>query len=52
MINIRYYETLGGFSYLLSELRKKIGNEQTDVLVNDAVSFCNELCDKYKDLSK
>lgn len=52
MINKRYYETLGGFSYLLSELRKKIGNEQTDVLVNDAVSLCNELCDKYKDLSK
>lgn len=52
MINKRYYETLGGFSYLLSELRKKIGNEQTDVLVNDAVSLCNELCDKYKDISK
>ena len=47
-----YYEKLGGFSYLLSELRKKIGREQTDALVNDAVSLCNELCDKYKGLSK
>ena len=47
-----YYEKLGGFSYLLSELRKRIGREQTDALVNDAVSLCNELCDKYKGLSK
>ena len=37
-----YYEKLGGFSYLLSELRKKIGREQTDALVNNAVSLCNE----------
>ena len=50
MINKKYYEKLGGFSYLLNELRKKTGKEQTDVLVNDAVSLCNELCDKYKDL--
>ena len=27
-----YYEKLGGFSYLLSELNKKIGREQTDIL--------------------
>lgn len=50
MVNKRYYEKLGGFSYLLGELRKKIGKEQTDALVNDAVKLCNELCDQYKDL--
>ena len=52
MINKRYYEKLGGFAYLLSELRRKLGRQQTDVLLNDAVSLCNELCDKYKDLPK
>ena len=25
---------------------------QTDVIIKDAVDFCNELCEKYKDLSK
>ena len=52
MIHKKYYEKLGGFSYLLGELRKKLGKEQTDVLVNDAVDLCNELCDKYKGLTK
>ena len=52
VVTKRYYEKLGGFSYLLSELRKKIGREQTDALVNNAVSLCNELYDKYKGLSK
>ena len=52
MVNKRYYEKLGGFSYLLGELRKGLGKEQTDVLVNDAVKLCNELCDKYKGLPK
>ncbi len=50
MINKKYYEKLGGFSYLLDEVRNKIGTEQTDILVNDAVSLCNELCDKYNGL--
>lgn len=52
MINKKYYEKLGGFSCLLSKLRSKLGNEQTDILLNDAVNLCNELCDKYKDLPK
>lgn len=52
MVDKRYYEKLGGFSYLLGELRKKLGKEQTDVLVNDAVKLCNELCDEYKGLPK
>ena len=52
MVDKRYYEKLGGFSYLLSELERKLGREQTDVLVNDAVDLCNELCDKYKELPK
>ena len=52
MVDKRYYEKLGGFSYLLGELRKKLGKEQTDVLVNDAVKLCNELCDQYKGLPK
>ena len=52
MVDKRYYEKLGGFSYLLGELRKKLGEEQTDILINDAVKLCNELCDKYKGLSK
>lgn len=52
MINKRYYEKLGGFSYVLDGLRKIIGSQQTDVLINDAVILCNELCDKYKGLSK
>ena len=50
MVDKRYYEKLGGFSYLLGELRKKLGREQTEALVNDAVTLCNELCDKYKEL--
>ena len=40
MIDKRYYEKLGGFAYLLGELRKKLGRKQTDVLVNDAVTLC------------
>ena len=52
MVDKRYYEKLGGFSYLLGELRKKLGKEQTDALVNDAVELCNELCDQYKNLPK
>ena len=52
MVDKKYYEKLGGFSYLLGELRKKLGEEQTDALVNDAVDLCNELCDKYKALPK
>lgn len=52
MIDKRYYEKLDGFSYLLDELRNKLGKEQTDALVNDAVDLCNELCDKYKGLPK
>ena len=52
MVDKRYYEKFGGFSYLLGELRKKLGGEQTDALVNDAVDLCNELCDKYKGLPK
>ena len=32
MVNQRYYEKLGGFSYLLNKLRKKLGKEQTAVL--------------------
>ena len=50
-VDKRYYEKLGGFAYLLGELRKKLGKAQTDALVDDAVKLCNELCDKYKDLS-
>lgn len=52
MVDKKYYEKLGGFSYLLGELRKKIGEEPTDALVNDAVTLCNELCDIYKELPK
>ena len=52
MVDKRYYEKLGGFSYLLGELSKKLGKEQTDALVNNAVTLCNELCDKYQGLSK
>ena len=52
MVDKRYYEKLGGFSSLLSELRNRIGEQQTDNLLDDAVSLCNELCDKYKYLSK
>ena len=50
MVDKRYYEKLGGFSYLLGELRKKLGKEQTDALVSDAVNLCNELCNRYRDL--
>lgn len=52
MIDKRYYEKLGGFSYLLSELKKKIGKEQTDLLVNGAVNLCNESCGKYQAFPK
>lgn len=52
MINKKYYKKLGGFSYLLNEVKKLIGKEQTDILVNDAVRTCNELCKQYNGLSK
>lgn len=52
MINKKYYEKLGGFSYVLGELRKQLGGQQNDVIINDAVNLCNELCGRYKDLSK
>ena len=52
MVDKRYYEKLGGFSYLLGELRKKFGGPQTEALLNAAVNLCNEFCDKYKDLPK
>lgn len=52
MIDKKYYKKLGGFSYLLGEVSNKLGKEQTDALVNDAVILCNELCDKYKELPK
>lgn len=52
MINERYYEKLGGFSYVLDELRKKLGRQQTEVVIRDAVKLCDDLCDKYKNLSK
>lgn len=52
MVDKRYYEKLDGFSYVLGELRKKIGTQQTDVLVTDAVNLCNGLCEKYKSLPK
>lgn len=51
-VDKRYYEKLGGFTYLLGELRKKLGKEQTDALVSDAVNLCNELCNRYRDLPK
>ena len=52
MINKRYYEKLGGFAYLLGELRKKLSKEQTDVLIQDAAELCNKLYAQYQDLSK
>ncbi len=52
MINKRYYKKLGGFSFLLNEVSKKIGEKQTDVLLDDAVNLCNKWCDEYKGLSK
>lgn len=52
MVDKRYYEKLGGFSYLFGELRRKLGQQQTDALVADAVTLCNELCEKYKGLPK
>lgn len=52
MVDKKYYEKPGGFSYLLDELRKRIGRQQTDVLIDDAVTLCNGLCEKYQGLSK
>lgn len=52
MVDKKYYEKLGGFSYVLGELRKQLGGQQTDTLIEDAVSLCHEFCGKYKDLSK
>lgn len=52
MVDKRYYEKLDGFSQVLGELRKKIGTQQTDVMMTDAVTLCNELCEKYKVLPK
>lgn len=44
MIDKKYYKRLGGFSYLLDEIRKKIGKEQTETLLDNAVTLCNEFC--------
>ena len=52
MVDQRYYEKLGGFSYVLGELKKKLGRPQTDILVQDAVTLCNELCGQYQCLPK
>ncbi len=52
MVNRRYYKKLGGFAYLFGKLNKKIGKQQTDILIDDAVTLCNKLCDDYKNLSK
>lgn len=52
MVNRLYYEKLGGFVYVLGELKKKIGSKQTDILMDDAAALCNELCERYKRLSK
>lgn len=52
MVNRRYYEKLGGFAYVLDELKTKIGSRQTDILLDDAVGLCNALCDQYKELPK
>ena len=52
MVDKQYYEKLGGFSYLLGELKKELGAEQTDALINDAVTLCNEWCSKYKGLPR
>lgn len=44
---------MAGF-FLRSERAENaaLGEQQTDILVNDAVNLCNELCEKYKNLSK
>lgn len=52
MVDKQYYEKLGGFSYLLGELKKKLGAEKTDALIGDAVTLCNEWCAKYKGIPK
>lgn len=39
MVNKKYYERHGGFSYLLNDLREKNGRERTDVIVNDSVDL-------------
>ncbi len=49
MIDKKYYKKLGGFSYLLDEIRKRIGEEQTEFLLDNAVTLCNEFCKQYKD---
>ena len=52
MVNKSYYEKLGGFSYLLGELKKQLGQQQTDALVDNAVTLCNEWCGQYNGLPK
>ncbi len=44
MIDKKYYKRLGGFSYLLDEIRKKISEEQKEILLDNAVTLCNEFC--------
>lgn len=52
MVDKEYYEKLGGFSYVLEELRKKIGRQQTETLIQDAANLCNEWCEQYQGLPK
>ena len=52
MIDKRYYEKLGGFAYLLNELSRRLGRQQTDALTQDAADLCNKFCDAYKALPK
>ena len=36
MIDKRYYEKLGGFAYLLGELRKKLGRDRKSTRLNSS----------------
>ena len=46
MIDKRYYEKLGGFTYLLGELRKKLGREQENSIIKSIIAT-EEKADAY-----
>lgn len=52
MIDSNYYEKLGGFSCVLSELRTRLGEQQTDILVINGVQTHNFDVDDKQRLKK
>ena len=52
MIKRTRYTGNNGYSYIIDELRKRLGNETAEKIVDDTVTYGNELWKEYDHLSK